>query len=473
MTTEPTQPTAPPVIAIVGRPNVGKSALFNYLSRERISIVDPKSGVTRDRVSHVIDCEGRLLELCDTGGMGSSDDLAAEVENQINIALQKADLILFVVDAQDGLVPADTFVAERLRPLASRVVLVANKVDSARHESTLGDFYTLGYGHPLPVSAINSLGRPELLSLVLERAPAFTQVAPEPELQIAVVGRQNVGKSTLINTLANEDRVIVSETPGSTRDSIDVRFELDGRSFLAIDTAGVKHRAKLKESVEYYSITRTDASIRRADVTIFMIDASTDLARMDVRIAHRIEELGKPCVIAVNKWDLARGITTGDYTDYLEKHFPIMGYAPIIFISAKEGVRVRELIDLARKLSEQSNIRVPTAKLNQIIDDAQTQRRPERRRNLQPKLFYANQLPGSPPTFLIFASSPQLITDNYTRYLANFLREALGGLEVPVRVFFRSRHTTESDRATPPPRHRPGARRRRAEQAPDPDSGED
>ena len=441
--------STPPSVAIVGRPNVGKSALFNCLAKQRIAIVDPASGVTRDRVSALVEADGHVVEFCDTGGMGSPDDLVIEVEAQIDMALRRADLILFVVDVQAGLMPGDALVAEKLRGMNERVILVANKADHPKHEDQAAEFHRLGLGAPLCTSALHGRGRDALMREVLKAAPSATAKPPPPELHLAIVGRRNVGKSTLINTLAQEDRVIVSETPGATRDSVDVRFEMDGKAFVAIDTAGVKRRTQLQNSVEFYSFTRTDAAIRRADVVLLLLDATAKISRMDLRIAHRIEELGKPCALVVNKWDLAEGVSTEDYFAYLESRLPVLSYAPVCFVSAKENLRVRDTVKLAQDLYRQSNARLSTPELNDLLRKAQERKRPDRARNVQPKIMYGTQLGGSPPTFLLFASHPHLISDQYTRYLVGFLREAMGGLETPIRIFYRSRHKAEEGEAPP------------------------
>ena len=438
----------PPVVAIVGRPNVGKSALFNALIRRRIAIVDPMFGVTRDRVTSLVEWEGRLVELMDTGGMGGEHDFSAEVDRQIEMAMRRADLIVFVVDAQAGRCSGDEFVAEKLRRLSGGVVLVANKVDHPKHGAHVADFFSLGFGEPLLCSAVQGNGREELMDRILEETPEVAGKEVEPELLLAVVGRQNVGKSTLINTLAQEERVIVSEIPGTTRDSVDVRFELDGNSFVAIDTAGLKRRTQVRNSVEFYSFARTDGAIRRADVVLLMVDVAADIARQDLRIAHRIEELGKPCAIVVNKWDLAESITQEDYMTYLADRLPMLSYAPVSFMSARDGLNVAQTIALATELYEQANLRVTTSRLNQLLKEAQARQAPPRRKNSQPKILYGTQLAGSPPTFLLFASNPRLIDSNYTRYLTSFLREGLGPIEVPIRLFFRSRHRAPEDGAS-------------------------
>jgi GTP-binding protein len=444
-------------VAIVGRPNVGKSALLNCLAKQRIAIVDPTCGVTRDRVSALVEHKGRVIEAWDTGGIGAPDDMAVEIEAQIEIAIRRADLVLLVVDAQEGLQPMDQRVAERLRRENRPVLLVANKVDSPRHQDYLGDFFKLGAGDPVAVSALNGIGRSDLLDRILERTPRSAARPAPPDLFIACVGRQNVGKSTLINTLAREDRVIVSEIPGTTRDSIDVRFAMDGRSYVAIDTAGVKRRSRIEDSVQFYSFARTDAAMRRADVVLFMLDATAKVSRQDQRIGHRIEELGRPCVIVVNKWDLAQTITTEDYRKYLDAHLHMLSYAPVSFISARDGDNVRETIALGRAIHDQSRVEVPTSELNRLVLEAQKARMPERREGVQPHILYATQVSASPPTFLLFASHPHLIGEQYSRYLMNFLRGRLPCAEVPLRLFYRTRHT-DPDRVRPGPR-KPVARK--------------
>ena len=313
-------PAQIPTVVIVGRPNVGKSSLLNALARRRIAIVSPVAGVTRDRVAVLIEHEDRMFELWDTGGIGIVDqqEIAAEVEVQIEIALRSADVILFMVDAQRGFEEADHAIAKRLRRLERPILLVANKVDSAKQELALPELERLGLGEPVGLSALHHTGCRALLDRVVETLPpGRLERPPEAELRLAIVGSQNVGKSSLVNRLAQSERVIVAEIPGTTRDAIDVRFQWRGRTFLAIDTAGLKGRSKTSSPLEYYSAHRAERSIRRADVALLMLDATRDISRTDKRLAEYITEQAKPCALLVNKWDLARGLVTGQYLQYL------------------------------------------------------------------------------------------------------------------------------------------------------------
>ena len=441
-----------PSVVIVGRPNVGKSSLLNCLARQRIAIVDPTAGVTRDRISAIVEHEGRMFELWDTGGIGTTDDLAAEVQTQIEIALARADLVLFVVDAQEGLVPFDRDIALRLRTIDRAVLMVANKVDHASHEQGLGEFHTLGFGDPAAICALHGYGRSDLLDKVVPLLPETHSIQTEPLLKLAVVGRQNVGKSTLINTLAREERVIVSELPGTTRDAVDVRFEREGRTFMAVDTAGLKRKSRLADSVEFYSLMRAYRAIRRCDVVIFMIDIAAEISRVDKQLAAAIERNVSPCVIAVNKWDLAESkFTTDQYTRYLNDRLTGLAFAPISFICATDGRNIDDTLTLAETLFETSRHQAPTAQLNEMIHDAVRANPPHVRHGKRPKLFYATQIGTAPPVILIFAAHPHLIDQQYTRYLANFLRKHPPFSEIPLRIVFRSRPRREANDAGPPP----------------------
>ena len=445
----PKQPTGQvPAVVIVGRPNVGKSSLLNRLVRQRIAIVDPTAGVTRDRISAVVEHEGRFFELWDTGGIGTTDDLAAEIQVQITTVLSRADLVLFVVDAQKGLTPLDEDIARRLRRTGRTVLLVANKADHPQHEQAAVEFHALGFGPPVLLSALHGHGRSELLDRILPMLPQVHAAPVQPVLQLAIVGRQNVGKSTLINTLAREERVIVSETPGTTRDAVDVRFERKGRAFVAVDTAGLKRKSRLQDSIEFYSLTRAYRAIRRCNVALHMMDARADISRVDKQLAAIIDREATPCVIAVNKWDLAEGkITSERYVEYLNARLPVLSFAPVSFISALNATNIEQTLDLAESIFQQARHEVPTAKLNAALRNAAQARPPAPRHQKQPKLFYATQLAVAPPTFLIFASNPQLITAQYTRYLQNYFRTHLPFPEVPIRIIFRARPRKEKPKA--------------------------
>ena len=435
-----------PIVAIVGRPNVGKSSLFNVLARRRASIVEPTAGVTRDRVSTICDIDDVFFELVDTGGHGIADcdNLDEHVERQIEYAIQQAQLILLVVDAREDVTSLDQGTAELLRRHNStqRVRLIANKVDNPRLEDNLGEFAALGLGDALPVSAVHGHGRAELRELIRnELAGAETRAPDDPVIKIAVVGKRNVGKSSFINSLVGEERVIVSEIPGTTRDSIDVRLEKDGRTILVIDTAGLRKKARLADSIEFYAYARATRSIRRADVVLFLVDSTEPVSHVDKRLAHLISGEHKACVLVVNKWDLAKGrSSTEEYGEYLGKTLPEIDYMPVAFTSAIQGRNVPSTIDLAAELHKQSNTRVSTGPLNQVLQQALATNAPRAKRGRkQPKFFYATQVSTVPPTIVLFVNAPELVTQNYERYLLNRFREELPFPEIPIRLVFRAR----------------------------------
>ena len=432
-----------PVVTIVGRPNVGKSSLLNCLAKRRISIVEPTSGVTRDRVSTEIQYKDYVFELVDTGGMGVKDvdGLTEEIETQIEIALSSADVILFAVDVREGVTSLDVMVAEKLRRLNKKVILVANKVDTPKFEYFAADFNKLGFGEPVPISAIEGFGRSELLDRIVSLLPAPHQepVSAEPIMKLAIVGKRNAGKSTLINTLAKEQRVIVSEVPGTTRDSIDVRFEVNGRKFLAIDTAGVRKKRQVKDSIEFYSMARAERSIRRADVVLFLIDATLKVSEVDKKLGDYVISESKPCIIVINKWDLVRDVETGKYNDYIYKCLPGLSFAPISFVSAKNNDHVSDMIHLALELYEQTNTRVSTSEVNQALEEALALHRPTRKKSRSPKIYYATQVSVAPPTFILFVNDPKLFDSDYERYLSKQLRNKLPFPEVPLKFHFRAR----------------------------------
>jgi len=434
---------AVPVVAIVGRPNVGKSSLLNSIARRMISIVDPTAGVTRDRVSTLCEVDDRYFELVDTGGYGieDQDDLTEHIERQIHFAIAQADLVLFVVDVRDGAMPLDVKVAKMLRPYHDRVLIVANKADEPNRTYETSDFIRLGYGEPLPISAQHHHNRTALLEIIAARFESADGAAPpEPVMKVAVVGRQNTGKSTMINAIAGQEHVIVSEIPGTTRDAVDLRFEKDGRAFVAIDTAGVRRKSKWGDPIEFYGYTRVLKSITRADVSVLMIDATQPITSVDKRLANLISDELKPCVLVINKWDLAkdRG-DTDSYDDYLLKMLPGVDYAPIVFTSAKDNQNVDAVIDTAWSLFGQSHMRVGTGKLNAALRAALDERGPSTRRGSKPpKIYYATQVAVSPPTIVLFVNHPSRVHTNYQRYLLNKMQAMLPFQEVPIRLLFRA-----------------------------------
>jgi GTP-binding protein len=433
-----------PTVAIIGRPNVGKSSLLNRLVGRRIAIVDAMPGVTRDRIAAPCPIGDGYVELVDTGGMGIEDvdQLTDHVENQIAYGIAEADLIIFLVDAREGLTPLDRHAAERLRRLHVPVILAANKVDHVELTAETAELNALGFGEPIRISAHHAIGIEELCEAI---AAALGKIPAEPPaeavMKLAVVGRRNVGKSTFINALAGEQRLIVSETPGTTRDSVDVTIELDGRRLCLIDTAGVRKRRRIRDSVDFYSFRRALRSIRRADVVALMIDASVPVGKVDKDLARRVAEEFKPVALVVNKWDLARPVAGGeDYADYLGKVLPELSYAPISLTSAATGANLAETVRLAEQLFAQARHRVPTAELNAVIRQVLQQRGPSHKAGTKrPKLLYASQIDACPPTIVCFVNDVRSFDENYQRYLTNRLREHLPYSEVPIRLILRQR----------------------------------
>jgi GTPase len=438
-----------PKVAIVGRPNVGKSSLFNWLAGRFISVVDPTAGVTRDRVEHLVQEEERYFELIDTGGMGIEDvdDLTEQIEDQIRIAIEQADLLLFVVDAESGLVPLDVEVAERLRKVHKPKLLVVNKCDSTRTDAEVHEFRRLCDGPLIVASVKANRNRDELVSAILEHLPPPTDVestegaalAAEPELKLAIVGRRNVGKSTFINALAESERVIVSEIPGTTRDSVDIRFEVDGKRLLAIDTPGVRKRKSLASDVEFYGLVRAKRSIRRADVVLMFFDAKETISHVDAQLVDEIARHDKPCIFVVNKWDSVPEMTTEAWSEYLLKSFGTMRYVPVAFLTAKEGRNVRKLVNLAQNLFKQARQRVSTGKLNRLVRQAMLENQPPLRKSRRAKVYYVTQVSTEPPTIVLKCNDPAVFDDGWKRYLLGVLHESLPYSEVPIRLYFRQR----------------------------------
>lgn len=435
----------PPCVVIVGRPNVGKSTLFNALAGRRLSIEDPMAGVTRDRLSFVLRIDERAIELVDTGGMGLSDTthLLEDVEAQIAAALALADLVLLVIDAKEGVTPFDREAAERLRPLGLPVLVVANKVEGRGDVGGAGEANALGFGEPIPVSARERTGMTDLKAQILARlgddvAPA--EDLPADLVRLAIMGRMNVGKSTLVNALVDEPRVIVSAVPGTTRDAVDVPFEHAGRQFVAIDTAGLRKDKTISDSVEFYSQARALRSLRRAGVVLLLIDATEEVGRIDRVLAGAAQEQAVPCIIVVNKWDLARDrATTEAYVDYLHKTLPGLASAPIAFISALERLNLDPLLELAAQLHDQAGARVGTGELNRALQRAAEKRSPKPMGGRIGRIYYGTLVGTHPPTVRLFVNEPELFDDSWRRYLVHELQDLLAWPEVPLRLEFRSR----------------------------------
>jgi GTP-binding protein len=439
-----------PKVVIVGRPNVGKSSLLNWMAGKRISVVEPTAGVTRDRVTYLMHVGERYFELVDTGGIGivDSDDLSADIEKQINIGINEADLILFVVDANDGTVPLDEQVARRLRISGKKVLVIANKCDSPKRDFETPQFLRL-MRVPIVITSVHAnRNRDELLTAIVKHLPAAydeesadgERLSADPELKLAVVGRRNAGKSTFINSLAETDRMIVSEIPGTTRDSVDVRFELDGKAFIAIDTPGVRKRKSLANDIEYYGLTRAKRSIRRADVVLMFFDCEKEVSQVDKQLVGEITENFKPCIFVVNKWDLARGtMNMADWTDYLFENFPYARHIPVCFVTGRDGRNIKRLVNLAQSIAKQARLRVSTSALNQAVRAAVLGNRPPMRATKQPKIYFAAQVAVEPPTIVLKCNHPQLFDRSWQRYLLGVLREALPFKEVPIKVYYRAR----------------------------------
>lgn len=439
-----------PQVAIVGRPNVGKSSIFNWLAGRRLAIVDDVAGVTRDRMTFMMFEEGRYFEIVDTGGIGINDvdKLTDEIEDQIRMAIDVAEVILFVVDVQTGITPLDEHVTERLRKTEKPILLVINKSDHEKMESNSAEFYALGFGDMMPTSTTQNRNKWALIEKIVEMLPAAGETddaeTDDPEMRMAIVGRRNVGKSTFINTLTESERMIVSEVAGTTRDSVDVRFELDGKSFVAIDTPGLRKGKAVRTDVEFYSTHRAQRSIRYADLTLMFFDASSRISKVDRKLCNYIADQNKPCIFVVNKWDLlAQDLPTQSWADYLRDNFPTLNYCPIAFITGQSGRNVKKLLNHAQMLFKQSRMRVATGELNRLIRKAVVHHPPPIAKRRRPKIFYATQVSVQPPTIVIICNDPDSFSITYRRYLLSVIRDLLPIGEVPIRLFFRSRESND------------------------------
>jgi GTP-binding protein len=449
MTSTPPTTASIPQVVIVGRPNVGKSTLFNWLIEKRIAIEDPTAGVTRDRLVQRISLDGRVVDLVDTGGMGfdDPDGLTEQIDAQIEAGLGRAAVVLLVVDVRSGPLAADVEVARRVRRTGAAVLLVANKADDPRLDPQAHDFASLGFGPPLVVSARQRRNRADLVDAICARLPSVDDAAPDavdlPEMKLAMVGRRNVGKSSFVNALAREERVITSPVAGTTRDSVDVRFEVDGHGFLAIDTPGLRRTRSRTTDLDFYSTHRAQRSIRRADVVLLFFDATEPVGKVDKQLAETITEEAKPVVFVVNKWDLYAGdVARREWADYLREQFRMMPWAPIAFTTATQGRNVKGVIDVAQRLFRQSRTRVPTARLNTVLRDAVAANQPPADSRGRPvRLYYATQVEEAPPTIVISTSAPRSVAETYQRYLLNTFRRELPYHEVPIRLLLRGRGT--------------------------------
>ena len=435
-----------PQVVIVGRPNVGKSSLLNWLAGRRIAIVDDKEGVTRDRVAYLMEEHNRFFEVVDTGGVGIVDDdnLSKQVEEQIDAAIESADVILFVVDARAGILPMDEEVARRLRYVDKPILLVANKSDHEGLDTQADEFLQLRRGKLLRVSTRENRNRGVLIKMIVNRLPPAAdneaESAQAPVMKVAIVGRRNTGKSTFVNTLAKADRMIVSEVPGTTRDSVDVRFEMDGKVFMAIDTPGLKRTKSIRTDIDFYSTHRAQRSIRRADVVLLFFDCTQRLSKVDKQLCHYIAEQFKPCIFVVNKWDLLYGqMPTERWVSYLRDNFPTMWHVPIAFITGQTGKNVKALLNHGQMLFKQSLDRVKTSELNRLIRAALENHPPPMHGNLRPKIYYATQVGTQPPTIVLVCNEPGALQPDYRRYLLGVLRDYLRFSEIPIKLYLKKR----------------------------------
>lgn len=437
-----------PLVAVVGRPNVGKSTLFNRLVGRRIAIVEDTPGVTRDRIYGDAEWLQYSFTLIDTGGIepASLDKIAIQMRRQAELAIETADVILFLVDGREGMTAADMEVASMLRRSKKPVVLGVNKVDAQKFEDSAYEFYSLGLGDPITISAAQGLGLGDLLDAIVKDFPAAVDGEEQKRINIAVAGKPNVGKSSLINALLGEERTIVSDIPGTTRDSIDTPFEHHGRFYTLVDTAGIRRKRSIEdESIERYSVIRSLAAVRRADVVLIVCDASQGLSEQDVRIAGYAHEEGKPSVLLVNKWDLVEKDThtIEKFKKDLLVDLAFMSYVPMLFLSAKTGQRVNRVLDLADSVYEQSCRRIPTGTLNDIVGEAVMVNEPPSDKGRRLKIYYATQAAIQPPTFIVFVNDETLVHFSYQRYLENYLRKSFGLEGTPLRLFFRSRKKSD------------------------------
>ena len=484
------------LIAIVGRPNVGKSALFNRIVGRRIAIVHDQPGVTRDRVSAEAEWHGRPFTLVDTGGIGllrrekATDVITHAALAQVDLAIESAQVIILVVNVQEGVMPLDREVALRLRGRGKPVLLAVNKVDTYRVEAEVAEFAQLGFERTMPVSAIHGEGIEALMDAALEllpkqaeegpaalevietEAPAGAELAPAPSpLKLAIVGRPNVGKSSLVNTLTQSERVVVSPIPGTTRDAVDVPFEVETegvrQAYVLIDTAGMRKTRRVGDSIEFFSVKRAEESIARCDIAILVLDAELGITEQDKKIADRIVEDRKACIVVVNKWDLVEEVvrkareeeierrdrkanrnapktmtTLSEFGQWVQEHLFFLDYAPVIFTSAKSGFHLDRLLEAVRYVGAQLQQKIPTAILNRALQDAIERRQPVSKHGHRLKFFYATQVKVAPPTFLLFVNREDLFSDSYRKYLADQMRQAFGYEGCPLVLVPKTRPKT-------------------------------
>lgn len=442
---------ARPTVAIVGKPNVGKSTFFNYLIGERKSIVEDTPGVTRDRVYGETNWKGRKFTLIDTGGIEekSQDVIASQMRIQAEIAIELSDVVVFMTDVTTGITPIDKEIALMLKRAKKKVVLVCNKVDDfKKFENDVYEFYNLGFGTPNPVSSANAKGIGDVLDKIYEELPEETaDEQDDDKIKVAVIGKPNVGKSSLINKILGENRLIVSNIAGTTRDAIDSEFENQYGKYMFIDTAGLRRHSKVEENIEKYSVLRTSLAVERADVCILMIDANEGVTEQDTKIAGLAHESGKGVIIAINKWDEyeKENGTLEQYTKDVYNKLAYLSYAPIIFISAKTGQRVEKIFNLINEVANNNAFRISTSNLNELLAEAVAMVQPPTDKGRRLKIFYMTQVGTKPPTFAVFVNSKKLFHFSYERYLVNKLREEYGFKGTPIRMLVREKIDKDGD----------------------------
>lgn len=434
-----------PIVAVVGRPNVGKSTLFNKITGKRIAIIEDTPGVTRDRIYADAEWTGREFTLIDTGGIepASKDSILVQMRRQAELAIDMADVIIFMVDIRDGMTAADKDVAAMLQKCGTPVILACNKVDRpGEPPMEMYEFYNLGIGDPVPVSSIHGMGVGDLLDEVVAKFPEQTEdEEDEDAIHVAIVGKPNAGKSSLINKILGEERVIVSDVAGTTRDAIDTNYERDGQKYVLIDTAGMRKRGRINENVERYSVVRALAAVDRADVCLIMVDASEGVTEQDTKIAGYVHEAGKASIIVINKWDLVEKETNTmkNFRNRVKESFNFMMYAPSMFISAATGQRVNDLFPKINEVVSENRKRISTGVLNDVINDAVAAVQPPSDKGKRLKIYYGTQASVKPPTFVLFVNNSQLAHYSYIRYLENQLRARFGFEGTPIRFIIREK----------------------------------
>ncbi len=431
-----------PKVAIVGRPNVGKSTLFNRIIGERLSITDDEPGVTRDRIYAKGSWLSKEFFLIDTGGLELGDaPFLTEIKAQAEIAMEEADVIIFVTDCRSGITEDDSYVAKLLYRTDKPVILAVNKVDDQKFKDNIYEFYALGFGDPIPVSSSHGIGTGNLLDIVIEKFPSKMLEEKDNAIRFSLIGRPNVGKSSLTNCLLNDNRVIVSPIAGTTRDTIDTRFKVDGKEYVVIDTAGLRKRGKVYENVEKYSIIRSLDAIGRSDVVLLVLDAKDGIMDQDLHVGQYIEEYRRPCIIVVNKWDLIEkdSKTMQKFIEDIRKAFKYLDYAPIVFLSALENKRVHTLFPEITRTYEANHRRISTSILNDVISDAVAMFPPSEFNGGKIKLYYTSQVGVEPPTFSFFVNEPKYLHFSYYRYLENQIRKNFDFYGTPIKFEFRKR----------------------------------